>query len=252
MKNRIARLLVVAFVIWAPTVVVAHPTSAAASADRTGSAEAPPAIAARYALTSRDRVHGSARRSVWHLLRSDSRIETFTLGAASHEVWERDRAGDVTLKRVFDADRRLVEYTDSDLRASQRSRSWAAIASVIDPQLLPTLRRAGRRATEFGSAQVYRRATGDGTLEVWWLPARQLPARVLRSHQSEQLDLRLLELRAQPAGHWHVPPAGSRDDYLAIDSIDLGDMFYDPFVRKVEWIDAQARPFAIVAPAHQH
>jgi hypothetical protein len=76
-----------------------------------------PALSARFAVSTTAEESRSADRSAWYLVREQHRIERVRPDSGTAEIWERDDRGDVTLKRVFRNEARVVEYASGDLRA---------------------------------------------------------------------------------------------------------------------------------------
>lgn len=79
---------------------------------------------------------------------------------------------------------------------------------------------------------------GNEQVEVIWLPLQALPARLVRIHGDDKYTLELKEIRQTPDTSWPLADQEQIDAYEWIDGSDLGDMEYDPFVRKVLAMDA--------------
>ena len=83
-------------------------------------------------------------------------------------------------------------------------------------------------------------SAGGQSLSVDWLPALQLPARVLRQGRDGSVTRIELEQHAANApAAWPVPGARSAG-YLHLDAADFGDMDYEAVVRKSEALDARS------------
>lgn len=173
----------------------------------------------------------------WYFLRGPSRIEAVRPSAGVAEVWERDDRGDVSLKRVFHADRRIVEYVPGELRARRTAPTWAALESVIDPRLRDRLTQSGTVDVPQGKATIYRGTVGAVTIELWWLPRWSLPARMVRQVGERTITLSLTALHTEIPAGWPRIDNGTVTDYLVTDVADLGDMHKDPFVTRLLRLD---------------
>jgi hypothetical protein len=181
------------------------------------------------------------RQGDWYLLRGAHRIERVRPDAGIAEIWERDDRGDVSLKRVFRNESRVVEYAPGNLRAMQLQMSWEAVGAAVDPRLVRALVRGATVATPYGLATVFKGVMAAVPTEVWWLETLQLPTRVVEQRPNASVIVELQSLHSQPPGDW--PRADFPDQAVVevIDVADLGDRHYDPFVNKVEQFDAALR-----------
>jgi hypothetical protein len=195
----------------APTSGAAHPIT---GQSRPGPAaelpekasEGPPlaALAAKFTVSTTGEGSPAAVRSDWYLRREADRIERIRPDAGTAEIWERDDRGDVSLKRVFREEARIVEYAPGNLRAMQLLARWEVLGSAVDPRLLHSLQRAGLVETPHGPATVFQGDVGGAHVELWWLDALQLPARVVEQRQKARaLNTRprsISDSRGQPGG----------------------------------------------------
>ena len=46
---------------------------------------------------------------------------------------------EITLKRIFHGDRKLIEYTSGELRAQRRIKAWSVLAAMLDEKILSQL-----------------------------------------------------------------------------------------------------------------
>lgn len=186
-----------------------------------------PALAARYELRVGD------RGTDWYLTRNATRIETFNAGSRQAEIWERGAAGEIEYRRVFLDDSRIVEYSAGELKARRVRPNWGALASVIAPGRLAGLRKTAER-TVLGRRAVVLEGRIDGVpARLWWLPGERLPALLEHGRGGTLVRLRLRELHAVPPASWPGMTETRLSGFGTIDAADLGDMEYDPFVRKV-------------------
>ena len=109
-------------------------------------------------------------------------------------------------------------------------------ASIDQRELLPLklVSVRGRGADE----RVYLRgAAGGETLTVEWLPALQLPAKLIRTGKSGAVTRIELQQHAAAAPTTWPRPGDRSANYLRIDAADFGDMDYEAVVKKSEALD---------------
>lgn len=203
-------------------------------------AEAPP-LAAEFEARMAVRPGRPAEKTHWYLLREPNRIETGRPRGGVAEIWERDARGEISLRRVFHADRRVVEYTAGELKARRLQPSWTTLGSVLDPQTFVSFKRTGTRRVRGGNAVVYQGKRNGERVEVWWLENLSLPARLEQQGAAGRFTLTLQALHTPIPPGWPRVDAADLQDYLPMDAADFGDMEYDPFVRKVQQLDAERR-----------
>ncbi len=235
---------------------VAHeaPPAARATAAPTARSQAPAALglesvpaplAARFGVSitaapGRDGAAARPTRAEWTFVRSADRIALHKGGI--DEIWTRDAGGRIGFERIFHDDRTIVAYSPGELATLGVHADWPTLARFIDPLELRALRFVARSGK--GDAERIRLAgTADpgaqSALLVEWLPAWQLPARIVRRGKDGSLVRIELEQRAAaPLPGWLVGAAGTQD-YARIDAADFGDMEYDPVVRKAEALDVR-------------
>ena len=188
----------------------------------------------------------------WYLVREPQRIETGRPSGRLAEIWERDARGEISLQRVFHADRRLVAYTAGELKARRLTPSWTALGSLLDPQTFVHLTRTGTRKVRSGTATVYKGALHGDQVELWWLDHLALPARFVRHGVAGRFTMTLLVVQTPVPQDWPRVTAADVREYLSIDAADFGDMAHDPFVRKVQQLDAERRRGERASPPVHH
>jgi hypothetical protein len=197
------------------------------------------ALAARY-QEARSDGHAAPRSTEWFFTRNGNRVE---IGRGNYvELWERDQRGQVSWRRIFHADRKVVAYTAGQLRTIERELPWETLNTVYDAmQLLAALKKVEETRWLDRPAARYAGKVGNQEVEVVWLEAEQLPARIVRRDQLHTyFQLTLQELRPEPAQGWPRSDLARAADYEEIDGSDLGDREYDPFVQKVLAIDGHS------------
>lgn len=210
------------------------PPSAAAFATAAATATTLPPLAARYQFQT------GKRNSDWYLIRNDNRIVIFDAASGQAKLWEKDARGEIEFSRVFAADRRVVEYAPGEIKARGAVPDWNALASIVGSRDLAGLRKTGERKVLGRNATVLSGKTASGKLQVWWLANERLPAMVQHGQGDKAVRLVLRELRPQPAREWNWAEPETLATYARLDAADLGDMEYDPFVRKVLQLDGHS------------
>jgi hypothetical protein len=148
------------------------------------------------------------------------------------DIWHCDSRVGVSLERIFHADRRVVGYSASELRAMSIEVSWPGLATFFDEEDLRSLKPVGNTGRRQGQLR------GDKVV-VDWSQKDRLPATITRSQGQLTVTHRLVRASPTPPTHW---PRVRTDtaDYLHIDAADFGDMSGDAFVRKAEALDVRA------------
>ncbi len=211
---------------------------------------APKPIAARYQTQASDSAGRALGDNEWYFWRDANRIETVRPAAGLAEIWERDERGQVTLTRVFRNDRRLVEYLPRELKALRIEPSWEVLGTVIDRHNLDALKRVRTVRLSHGTATVFRGDVDGQSMQVWWLEEHALPARIERRTPEGRFLLTLKSVHPRPPAGWPRSTEAELGEYLRIDAADFGDMAYDPFVQKVERLDALTGVLGSAAHAH--
>jgi hypothetical protein len=87
---------------------------------------------------------------------------------------------------------------------------------MLAQQTFAHVKRTGTRKVRHGIATLYKGVVQGDSLEIWWLDNLALPARIQRHGSAGRFSMTLLVLH-------------------------FGDMAHDPFVRKVQQLDAERR-----------
>jgi hypothetical protein len=193
-------------------------------------------VSARYAVTVTTKATG-ARQNIWHFYRQPQHIAL--LKGAIDEVWHRDEQGQVSFERVFHDQQRAVDYSAGELTTLGVQTPWSALATFVDARALGALRVVSH--TGSGASERVRLAgvVGGDTLRVEWLPALQLPARLIRTDRAGTItDMRLVQHAVQAPADWPTPGQRSAA-YLRLDAADFGDMGYETVVRLSEALDVR-------------
>lgn len=135
------------------------------------------------------------------------------------ELWYRGASGHVVPTRLFDEDRRGIEYDTADLRDIGREGAWGARWSLVPPEWAD----GDAAATAGQGCEAVRAVRGDG-FELHWNVALALPTRL------ETAD-RVLELERVRFGPSVEREFRRRADYHLVDFADIGDMEDDPFLQ---------------------
>ncbi len=187
-------------------------------------------IAARYEET-RSITDVPDESSVWYFIRQPNQVEI--LRADYAEIWQRDERGELSFTRVFHADRTLIQYTPGQLRTEGLQKNWSVLNTIIDPRRLLALEQVGTVTFLDRPALRYEGQLGDQRIEIIWLIEENLVARFVHSTRDATVLLELKDLRSSPDSTWPQAGLATVDAYTALDAADLGDMEYDPFVKRV-------------------
>lgn len=186
-----------------------------------------PPLAARYELRE------AGRQTDWYFWREQDRIEMLTTAVGQSVIWERLGAEGFQFRRVFNEERKIVEYVPGELRTQHAEPDWEKLSSIVSPHLLERLKR-GPGKTLFGQKAVRYTGKVDGqAIELWWLERDQLPASLHIGDAKSGRAMRLRELHAESPANWPRATEARIADYALIDAADLGDMEYDPFVARL-------------------
>ncbi len=218
---------------WALTAVGWAQAAATTGPQALGLNATPPELCAKFSVTAT----GVAAPHTWYFFRNAQRIAV--LKGDFDEVWHRDVQGRISFERVFHNERQAVDYSSGELATLGVQAEWAALASMVDPKELATLKLVSRSGS---GAQHRLRLEGlhnGERLRVDWLPALQLPLRVERQSKAGRTRIELLQQANTAPPQWPQPGQASAD-YLRFDAADFGDMGYQPVVRKSEAMDIRA------------
>ncbi|MDO9103607.1 MAG: hypothetical protein Q7U57_01465 [Methylovulum sp.] len=177
----------------------------------------------------------SPQNSSWYFWREAQRTETRDERSNQGEVWERNHAGQLFYTRLFYNERVALEFVPGDLAATGATTSWAQLSSIIDPNILgkelPLLSKetSGKTVVEYYSGTVKGVAT-----EVDWLPALQLPARIVKQLPEGAVTLVLAECGKGSKFAMTPITKTELDKFRHLDYTDLGDMEEDPMVQHLE------------------
>lgn len=176
--------------------------------------------------------HGKdVQRTSWSMYRADNRIEIDRPADKLTDLWTR-RGNEIERQRYFHPDKRIITFTQADMRSLGADVEWQRISSVISPSWLgKKLKPTGNtRLTFAGKATRYKGEVNGVTYDVWWLPSHDIPFSVSQRHADERVAISLLSLAGESKPLLD-PKVVS--DYSNIDFADLGDKETDPFVRKL-------------------
>jgi hypothetical protein len=165
-----------------------------------------------------------------HYTRENNRIEILELNGKTGEIWEQDRAGQISYQKVFLKHNRVIDYVPGDLRALHTYPVWGQVGSLIPTSWLDhELQLTGTEETQYGTAEQYSGQIAGVDIEVLWLPALQIPARV---RQVSPQTVRTLELSGQCVPGEETWTPINLDQFEHMDYADLGDNESDPFVQR--------------------
>lgn len=167
--------------------------------------------------------------STWELWRGTSRIEIRDGDGATGELWSRNRDGLLSYHRLFHNKERSIDYTEGDLRSLHHQPDWRLLGEVVDIEgLRATLKHTGTEDVLERSADRFQGQIDGVDIEVLWLEAERLPARVRQIYPDRVVTLTLKAVQSAQDAPWE--PTALRD-YQRTDYADIGDREEDPFLR---------------------
>jgi len=183
-----------------------------------------PAVVAHFELKRAD---GSSEHLT--LVRSPGRIEHQFVERGYSELWLRDTRGELEHVRSFPRDGKSVHYTPGDLRTIALAPDWSALCSLLGAGELASLTPQGKqRVLDKRPARVLRGSLRAQPARLVWLDDVALPAELSLGRGKSKVVIKLLSLSAcTPA-----LCAPEKTELRSLEFADLGDMEYDPFVRR--------------------
>ena len=188
-------------------------------------------MSARYELS----IAGQA--TDWFMIRQPNTVITFNAKSQQGEIWQRDQHNDIEHSRIFTEDKKLVEYTNGELKTLNKLPQWAQLASIFAPEKIATLEKTGEQIVLGQRAEVLQGKLSGVPTIIWWLPELQIPARIEQGKNESATVFLMKEMHQQPPASWNWADSAVLNDYARIDASDLGDMESDPFVKKLLTMD---------------
>jgi len=202
--------------------------------------ESTPAVLATYAI---ERPGQPSEQLV--LVRTGDRVEHRFAQRGTAELWRRDPRGELEHVKAYPGDGKSVHYTAGDLRTIALAPSWDELASLVGARELRDLKQAGSRRLAGRAARLLRGTLRGQPAELAWLDALSLPAYLRLGTGAQRTVLRLVDVR--PCTDELCAEYDARA-LRSIEFADLGDMEYDPFVRR--FLAREARSHGAHAHAH--
>ena len=194
----------------------------------------PPAVFARFLLTRAD-----GHTEHLELSRQHDRIEHRFVERGYSELWLRDARGELEHVRSFPRDGKNVDYTSGDLRTISLAPDWSALSSLLGNGELASLTQSGsERTLQTRRARVLRGTLRAQPVRLSWLDDVALPARLSLGEGKSKVVISLLSV-VDCTPSLCAPPG---DPLRSLEFADLGDMEYDPFVRRFLSQDAHGHP----------
>jgi hypothetical protein len=198
-----------------------------ASADEAG-AESFPALSATFETVVRSDAGVERRR--WRLLRNPARVDYEWLDEDWVDIWRAGVGDGLSLVKLAETDRTLIEYSEGQLRALRASPTWRELNAVLpaDPRAMG-LRHTGTRRLFGQPAESYTGKRAGQAIRLIWLARDRLPYRLVvkQGRRTTRLQIRSLALGPTP-----VRGARELSGYRRLDGADLGDLESDPFVQR--------------------
>ncbi len=202
-----------------------------------------PAVAAQYLsileITESDHAQQETLQSQWRFWREENLVIRDNLDTHISDVWRRDGTT-LSQKKLFHDDQRGVEFQPDDLRILNVEPQWQALTLLFDAALLEKLQMVD---SGWRDDVPFQRYAGRVDKADWTIELRtdlMLPLLIEYRSAGQHETIRLVSAYPLQESPWI---ASTGEDYNLIDFADLGDMGYDPFVKKVE---------IVLGGVHQH
>jgi hypothetical protein len=151
-----------------------------------------PLIALTATFRTETRNGDKVEHRAWRLTRTPGQVEVEWLDDGWVDIWQLERDGSLSLLKVSDAERTVIEYAPNQIRDLRGSPSWRALNSVLPGH--PTelgLRYAGKLEAMGQPAERYTGTLGARTITLIWFPREQLPYRLVTKSDGRTTQLRL-------------------------------------------------------------
>ena len=173
----------------------------------------------------------NGQKTNWDMVRKPDSIITFNETTQRGEIWQRDNKGEISHTRIFPREKKLVEYTQGELKTLNKLPNWNQLASIFNPEQVTKLKKTGEKE-RFGKQALILEGTLNGLPTIiWWIDELQIPAYVKQGegHLRTQIIMKAL-YKVTPA-QWAWADSSTFENYAKIDASDLGNMESDPFVK---------------------
>jgi len=176
------------------------------------------------------------RSSSWYFWRETQRTETRDERSNQGEIWTRTDTGQFYYTRLFYNERVALEFVPGDLAATGAAPSWRQLTSLVNPDTLgKELTLLGKDTSNGMAVEYYSGTINSVETQVDWLPALQLPARMVKKLPDNSAVTLTLSDCGQDSKFPVKPITKPELDHLRhIDYTDLGDMEDDPMIHHLE------------------
>ena len=177
----------------------------------------------------------TSSKSSWFFWRQPTRTETRDELSNQGEIWEKNQSGQLFYTRLFFNERVALEFVPGDLAAMDTAPSWQQLRTIIDTSTLgKSLALVNQNQSGKLTIESYTGTVNNVATEVEWLPALQLPARVLKKLPEGTVTLTLTECGDEAKLAVKPITKAEFDKLRHLDYTDFGDMEEDPMVRHLE------------------
>jgi hypothetical protein len=174
--------------------VLAFAVLAGAVASRASAQAAPaePLVALTATFRTETRSGDKVEHRAWRLTRTPGQVEVEWLDDGWVDIWRLERDGALSLLKVSDAERTVVEYAPNLIRDLRGAPSWRALNSVLPAH--PTelgLHYVGKLEALGQPAERYTGTLGGKAITLIWFPRECLPYRLVTKGEGRTTQLRL-------------------------------------------------------------
>lgn len=175
------------------------------------------------------------QKSNWYFWREEQRTETRDELSNQGEIWEYKKLGEFFYTRLFYNESVALEFVQGDLATTGTAPSVHQLTSLVDPKTFgKELTLISKENNDGLPIEYYSGTIKNVATEVDWLPALQLPARLVKKLPDSTVALTLSE--CNKGTKFAVKPItkAQLDNFRRLDYTDLGDMEDDPMVQHIE------------------
>jgi hypothetical protein len=171
---------------------VAVLAGAVASRGAAQAVQVEPLVALTATFRTETRNGDKIEHRAWRLTRTPDQVEVEWLDDGWVDIWRLEHGGALSLLKVSDAERTVVEYAPNQIRDMRGAPSWRVLNSVLPGH--PTemgLRYAGKLEAMGQPAERYTGTLGRKSIMLIWFPRERIPYRLVTTGDGRTTQLRL-------------------------------------------------------------
>jgi hypothetical protein len=192
-----------------------------------------PELACRYEKQMIE--SNNPQKTNWYFWRQEQRTETRDELSNQGEIWEYKKPGEFFYTRLFYNESVALEFVPGDLATTGTVPSLQQLTSLVDPKMFgKELTLISKGNNDGLPIEYYSGIINNIATEVDWLPALNLPARLVKKLPEGTVALTLSECYKGSKFSVKSITKAQLDEFRRLDYTDLGDMEDDPMVQHIE------------------